>query len=1039
MGKLLNLAIYNPALLSSEDFLAGFVARNRLAEQLISRLADIKKSNLAQHQLLLGQRGMGKTSLLRRLAIGIEQDTKLSKVLLPLTFREEQYNVHNLSSFWYNCLDALGDYYENTKQFEKAEQIDLAVNALSKDHGDGDQILVEFKKWMRKEGRRPVLLLDNIDIILNGLQDDQWALRRVFQEAGGVIVIGASTSYMEAVSDKEAAFYDFFQVTLLEKLSQEDLLVCLKRLANARKEEGARVLKIIEEDPGRIRTLYDLTGGNPRTLTLLYLLLEMDGESNVFADLESLLDQVTVLYKARVEDLSPQARVVIDALALAWDPITAASLSAITKLSKSKVSTHLNRLFRDGLIEKVSISTSKKNAFQIGERFFNIWYLMRHAPRRQRTRLKWLTGFLRTFYTPKQLTDRAKEFLLKESIEYQSKYDYCVALSDAIVDAGWRNLLGSEASNILANEDASQVISLLKSEEVPSPKTAEEWTVHGRLLSLELGRHEDAKAAFEKAIGVDPKAAETWKELGDLFKVHLKDFAEAERAYKSAIKNDTKWIKPRVALGRLHLDTSKNFEVAEKVFNEIIEIEPLNKFAHLGLADLRAETEQYKSAEITYRKVVEIDPKYSYAWNQLGRLYHYKTEDYKKASAAYKNASKNSKQWAYPKYLLGNLYHHYLNDKVAARKSYEEAIEKAPMWVAIQVSLAALHFYQFDDLEKSMKIVRKALEIRPNDVPAKYLLADLLHYGKENLTEAELLYKEILVLDPKHARVLVELGNLYRKVDRYKDAEEAYKESLELDDQNHRAWEAYGFLLAFSLKKYNEAEKAFIRALEIDETIELTTTLADLQQNRLNKTGQAMALYQRALEMEANSYLDFAEQSYISCFLFSRYDNARALARKAIALNPENLAVKTNVMIMDILNGELSKSEKLEEFNVLLKDHSEAGCLLLTALVYLVEDNFGSASETFNSALKINDPEVFDIYRGLFVLFCRVVSEKGYGEKFLEKFVDDGLSDMYWPIYAALNAYLNGENKLLDVNPEVRGVATHILNWLRVPKVSEEY
>lgn len=42
---------------------------------------------------------MGKTSLLRRLAIGVRDDPDLSAVLLPLTFREEQYNVHNLRVF----------------------------------------------------------------------------------------------------------------------------------------------------------------------------------------------------------------------------------------------------------------------------------------------------------------------------------------------------------------------------------------------------------------------------------------------------------------------------------------------------------------------------------------------------------------------------------------------------------------------------------------------------------------------------------------------------------------------------------------------------------------------------------------------------------------------------------------------------------------------------------------------------------------------------------------------------------------------------
>src|SRR6185369_11425703 len=112
MGNLINLAVYNPAILDDNEFMEGFVARHELTERLLSRLREITPKNVARHLLLIGQRGMGKTSMLRRLALGVAKDPTLEAVLIPLTFREEQYNVHNLHVFWCNCLDALGDYLE---------------------------------------------------------------------------------------------------------------------------------------------------------------------------------------------------------------------------------------------------------------------------------------------------------------------------------------------------------------------------------------------------------------------------------------------------------------------------------------------------------------------------------------------------------------------------------------------------------------------------------------------------------------------------------------------------------------------------------------------------------------------------------------------------------------------------------------------------------------------------------------------------------------------------------------------------------------
>ena len=52
-----------------------------------------------------------------------------------------------------------------------------------------------------------------------------WSLRRALQAPGGMIVVGASASYMEATADKDAAFYDFFQVAVLDKLKENELLV----------------------------------------------------------------------------------------------------------------------------------------------------------------------------------------------------------------------------------------------------------------------------------------------------------------------------------------------------------------------------------------------------------------------------------------------------------------------------------------------------------------------------------------------------------------------------------------------------------------------------------------------------------------------------------------------------------------------------------------------------------------------------------------------------------------------------------------------
>src|SRR5260370_24567442 len=200
-------------------------------------------------------------------------------------------------------------------------------------------------------------------------------------------------------------------------------------------------------------------------------------------DLERLLDQATPLYKACVGERGPQVRVVFDALALACDPATAAELAAVTGLEVSTVSTQLDRPFKEGMPEKTSLSSTSRVAFQVAERFFNIWYLMRHSPRRQRLRLRWLTEMLRRIYSPRELRERATGLLGGAEDERFSRVAYCLALSDAVEDrelrfalrsSVWRHSPSAEGG-LLLEDDFSLPMTAPDSEPMPSDAAAETY------------------------------------------------------------------------------------------------------------------------------------------------------------------------------------------------------------------------------------------------------------------------------------------------------------------------------------------------------------------------------------------------------------------------------------------------------------------------------------------------------------------------------------------------------------------------------------
>ncbi|MDP1858348.1 MAG: hypothetical protein Q8K82_06750, partial [Gemmatimonadaceae bacterium] len=162
-----------------------------------------------------------------------------------------------------------------------------------------------------------------------------------------------------------------------------------------------------------------LAGGNPRTLGALYTVLESRGSADVMSQLSAMLDTFTSWYQARSEELPIQSRAVFDALALNWDPMSAAAAGAATGLETTAVSSHLSRLEKLGYVEAVAMNRrgTGRNGYQVSERFFNVWYLMRNGPRRVHQRIKFLTVSLQTCFSESDRHAMARAALDSDSTD----------------------------------------------------------------------------------------------------------------------------------------------------------------------------------------------------------------------------------------------------------------------------------------------------------------------------------------------------------------------------------------------------------------------------------------------------------------------------------------------------------------------------------------------------------------------------------------------------------------------------------------------
>lgn len=631
-------ALYNPALLSPEALLGEFIARQPLLETLLDTIRQNAPDHAPQHLLLVGPRGMGKTTTLWAIAHRVNRDPVLATAWLPVVFDEESRRVGDLADFW---LEAI-------RQWEHATQSagDLTRPLLDRPGDDiEDRARRTFLDAIAPGGRRILLLIDNLNDVLASIRDPEplHRLRAFLMDESRVMLVGGATRYFPEITDLDQPFYDFFRVFELKPLSLDEMKACLLALAQTRGD--AAVETTIRESPGTLRALHLLTGGNPRLIKTFYRLLAEGLRGDIRSDLERLLDEFTPYFKSIVDALPTQQQRIFDAVALHWDPVDVATLARATRVASNQVSAQLRMLVKAGHIAEAA-GQPKKKAYLLADRFSNIHYLMRHG-RAARSRFDWFVAILRLVFPDKAHADAFAKLALQtagcgadgmrdardliHSALNRSETDAARReLVNATFKAGWDKEEFKAFSSWFDLAEARQHLPesdiLAFFQEMPTtlrqklafkPEESDWWCRLSNHLE-EKSAWGFAERAYRKAIELDPTDGHPWNSLGNLLQDHLNRPEEAESAYRQAIKLTPRSAVPWNGLGNVLMQHLNRVQEAEAAFRRSLEIKPDFPFAWNGLGALM---HRYygrpTEAEAAYRKAVEYDPSFAYAWAGL--------------------------------------------------------------------------------------------------------------------------------------------------------------------------------------------------------------------------------------------------------------------------------------------------------------------------------------------------------------------------------------------------------------------------------------
>jgi tetratricopeptide (TPR) repeat protein len=763
---------YNPGLTHYDELIKGFVVRLHDFEWLLEVISANTALQANQHVLVVGPRGSGKTTLVWRTAAEVRVDTNLSHSWHPIIFSEETYAVGSPGEFW---LETLLQIYNDTGDLRWKQ----AHDRLAEESDDAtlrESALGQVLDYADQLGKKLILIVENLNMLLVQLQpNSDWELRHTLLNESRIMLLGTATSTFSELENVDRAWYELFATHELKPLNTKDSLALWKSYTGTKAPLR------------QVQALRILTGGNPRLFRILSDFAVNASFRELMGNLTRLIDEHTEYFKGSLDSLSALERKVFVALLERWDPSDARQVAFAARLDVSKTSATLHRLVDKGRVTTISV-LGRKRKYQVAERLFNIYYLMRRHGR-PADRVSAVVRFMVQFYRDDSLIDTvagiAREASLLEPDQRQDHYSayaevlgcgldgrLCskilqrtppeffqdqhvpqtvrrlaeiVKLSDVTANLEAAELL-QRALHLRPDDSELRVMLARVSEQKPSSEgvlfqvapqphsDAQVWVwLAEKLHNLDL--FDEAYAAAEKALATDPNNAAAWRSRGELLWFHLRRkeadeepaSKQAEAAFRRAIELD-----PRIAWCHSALATilrcRGDISNAEKEVMRALELDKDSDmiWAELGAINLRQH--RFVEAEEAFRRALQINDQVAFLWGELGLLLAHDDKRAGEAIAAYQRALRidHTDLFAWSKLVQLKARTGGTNEEVLLLvEDYFRRVNRRPKAV-IQAAWAIYNSGRRDLLSRAIEWIRAAIADDPHSWELSHTLASLL-------------------------------------------------------------------------------------------------------------------------------------------------------------------------------------------------------------------------------------------------------------------------------------------------------------------------
>ncbi len=405
------IGLFRRNITSLERLRATTVGREEILDDLINTLKQNRRKMSNQHSIFIGPRGIGKTHLLTILEDTVRMDASLRKRYTVIRFPEENNRILSFADFLLGVIELLAEDSQVNNWRDLYEELseELVDNKII------DNIIPRLKRYNKETGKKLLILIENLNILFSQQikkQSEIHRFRTFLMDSPIAVLVGTAASFFAGITDVGNPLYDFFDVQVLEEMSEDLTIELVKK--NLEWEDRKDLIEDFDTLEPKIRSLHVMTGGNPRLSMMLYELIAHDNILAVKEQVQRLLDQVSPLYQERIKDLPPQERSLLETIAMIRDEArTPANIARKMRKSPQQISSLLKRMTKAGYLSMLDNPDDKRSKiYRIKEGFFDLWLFMSES-RANRKRFGYLVDFLAGYYTESVERERKREELWK--------------------------------------------------------------------------------------------------------------------------------------------------------------------------------------------------------------------------------------------------------------------------------------------------------------------------------------------------------------------------------------------------------------------------------------------------------------------------------------------------------------------------------------------------------------------------------------------------------------------------------------------------